>query len=250
MSASIFMEKSLEFLAKIRETQLENIRQAAKLAADTIIAQGLVHVFGTGHSQIIAEEAFFRAGSLISVNAILEPGLLLNEGGVKSGAVEKVPGLAKALLSNQSLHSGDTIVIVSNSGRNAVPIETALLAREKGMKVVAITSMAHSQSVDSRHASGKKLYQLADVVIDNCGVPGDAFLTREGVDAPFAPTSTLTGVYIIQAMLAQVIELLAAAGHPVPILMSANLDGSAQRNEELCARYEHVLRRLANFPRA
>lgn len=249
MSASNFTDKSLELLVKVKETQLTNIRRAAELAADSIKAQHLLHVFGTGHSQIIAEEAFFRAGSLVFVNAILEPGVLLNEGGMKSGAMEKVPGLARALLTNQALQAGDTMIIVSNSGRNAVPIETAFLAREKGLKVVAITSMAHSTSVDSRHESGKKLYELADVVIDNCGVPGDAILSRSGVEAPFGATSTLTGVFIIQALIAETIDILAAAGLPVPVLMSANLDGSAAYNEELFARHQQTLRRLSGLPR-
>jgi len=247
MSASKFLDQSLEFLEKVRTTQRENIHQAAKLAADTICQEKLVHVFGTGHSQIIAEEAYSRAGSLIFINAILEPGVLLHEGGAKSGAVEKVPGLARALLINQPLHKGDTIIIVSNSGRNAVPIETAMLAREKGLKVVAITSMAHTQLVKSRHESGKKLYELADVVIDNCGVPGDAILTREGVEAPFCATSTLTGVYIIQALIAEVVELLAAAGKDVPILMSGNLDKSAEYNKKMFQRYLHIFPQLAPF---
>lgn len=247
MSASLFMEKSLDFLAKVRETQLDKIRQAAALITESINAGGLLHVFGTGHSQIIAEEAYSRAGGLIFVNAILEPGLLLHEGAAKSSAVEKVPGLARALLTSQPLKKGETIIIISNSGRNAVPIETAMLAREKGLKVIAITSMAHTQKVKSRHESGKKLYELADVVIDNCGVPGDAILSRPGVEAPFCATSTLTGVYIIQALIAEVIEMLAAAGKDVPVLMSGNLDGSAEYNARMAEPYLDRLPELAVF---
>jgi uncharacterized phosphosugar-binding protein len=247
MSASLFMEKSLDFLAKVRETQSENIRKAAALITESINAGGLLHVFGTGHSQIIAEEAYSRAGGLIFVNPILEPGLLLHEGAVKSGAVEKVPGLARALLANQSLREGETIIIISNSGRNPVPIETAMLAKEKGLKVIAITSMAHTQKVESRHESCKKLYELADVVIDNCGVPGDAFLTRDGVAAPFCATSTLTGVYIIQALMAEVIDMLAAAGKDVPVLRSGNLDGSAEYNARMVEPYLDRIPELAAF---
>jgi len=247
MSALAYMEESLNFLRQVQQTQAENIRAAARLAADSIAAEGLLHIFGTGHSQIIAEEAYSRAGSLIFVNAILEPGLLLHEGGAKSSVVEKVPGLARSLLVNQPLKEGETMVIVSNSGRNPVPIETAMLAREKGLKVVAITSMAHSQKVESRHQSGNKLYQLADVVIDNCGVPGDAILTRPGVKAPFCATSTLTGVYIIQALVAEIVEILAAQGREVPVLMSGNLDESAQFNAQLISRYVDKLPQLAPY---
>lgn len=249
MSASAYMAKSQEYLDKVRQTQAENIHQAAIVAAESINSGGLIHVFGTGHSQMIAEEAFGRAGSLVLINAILEPGLLLNEGGAKSGAVEKVPGLARALLVNQPLEQGDVIIIVSNSGRNPVPIDTAFLAREKGLKIIAITSLAHSRQVDSRHSSGKKLYQLADVVIDNCGIPGDAILTRSGVAAPFCATSSLTGIYIIQALIGEIIELLAADGKDVPVLMSANLDQGADYNRKLISRYVDRFPQLAAYLR-
>ncbi|MTI94542.1 MAG: SIS domain-containing protein [Firmicutes bacterium] len=249
MSANNYLEQSLEFLNKVRATQSDNICQAAALCAQSIKSGGLIHVFGTGHSQMVAEEAYSRAGSLLLINAILEPGLLLHEGGAKSSAVEKVPGLARALLVNQPLHKGETIIIVSNSGRNPVPIETAMLAREQGLNVVAITSLAHSQAVSSRHESGKKLYELADVVIDNCGIPGDAILRREGVGAPFCATSSLTGIYIIQALIAETVEILADSGLEAPVLMSGNLDESAEYNAKMIEKYLERLPQLAAYLR-
>ncbi|MEC9488688.1 MAG: SIS domain-containing protein [Halanaerobium sp.] len=224
-------------LKKVRETQHDAINEAARLAADTIINGGLIHAFGTGHSHMIAEEAYFRAGGLLPVNAILETALMLEDGPLKSSAMEKLPGLARIIAETQPFKEGDTIIIISNSGRNAVPVEMAMEAKDRGLQVVAITSLNHSRSVSSRHESGKKLYELADVVIDNCGITGDAILQHPGVLAPFAATSSLAGIYIYQAFLAQVVHLLVEAGEEPPILISGNVDEGQQHNMKLLEKY-------------
>lgn len=241
MLAEEYMDKADAILQKVRKTQLGSIRKAAEMAADSISEGGLIHTFGTGHSHMIAEEVFFRAGGLLPVNAILETPLMLEDGPLKSSAMEKLHGLAEIIAETRPLREGDTIIIISNSGRNAVPVEMALEARERKLKVVAITSLNHSREVTSRHESGKKLYQLADVVIDNCGVPGDAVLEHPEVPAPFAATSSLVGIYIIQSIMAEVVSIMAERGYEPPVLMSGNLDEGEEHNRRLMEKYRQRL---------
>jgi uncharacterized phosphosugar-binding protein len=238
MSGQNFMEESAEILDKIKETQFNQIKKAAEIAANSIIEGGLLITFGTGHSHMIAEEIFARAGGLVPVYAILEPSLTLTLGSQKSNMLEKVSGVADVIIETNPINPGDTIVIISNSGRNPVPVEMAMRCKEKGLDVIAITSLDHSENVSSRHASGKKLYQLADLVIDNCGVKGDALLEREDVPTPFGATSSLAGIYIIQALANEIIKILAEKeDQEVPVILSGNLDNSQEHNQKMKVKY-------------
>ncbi|HWI65710.1 MAG TPA: SIS domain-containing protein, partial [Symbiobacteriaceae bacterium] len=185
-------------LSTVMATQAGAIEEAGRLGAEAILNGGLIHAFGTGHSHMIAEELFDRAGGLVLVNAILEPSLMLHEGVQRSSSLERLPGYAQRLLELEPLTAGDLLIVISNSGRNAAPVEAAMYARERGLKVAAITSVAHSKSQPPNHASGKKLYELADVVIDNCGIPGDAALEVPGSPALVCATSTVAGAFIAQ----------------------------------------------------
>src|SRR5947208_2455503 len=172
--AEEYLGKALEVAHRAAETQLGAIRVAAALVADALAGGRTFWVFGTGHSHALAEELYGRAGGLADVRAILEPGLMLHEGLQKSSLLERLPGLADVLLEINPLESGDVVLIASNSGRNAVPVEFALGARKRGVKVIDLTSLAHSTATTSRAPGGQRLFETADVVLDNCGVPGDA----------------------------------------------------------------------------
>lgn len=161
-----------ELLARIAATQQENIARAAEVMADCIKRDELVYLLGSGHSLAIAMEGYYRAGGLACVDVIED---------TTFGRAERVEGYAETVLKNYNISSGSVVIIVSNSGRNAMPVETALWCRERGIKTVAITSLAHSKSVTSRHSGNKRLFEIADVVIDNCGMPGDAILEIEGL---------------------------------------------------------------------
>lgn len=232
-------------LSEVIETQAGAIAEAGRLGAEAILNGGLIHALGTGHSHMIAEEMFTRAGGLVLANAIFEPSLMLHEGVQRSSALERLPGYAERLLATEPLSSGDLLIVISNSGRNAVPVEAALIGRERGLKVAAITSVAHSQSQPPNHASGKRLFEVADVVIDNCGVPGDAVLPvaapGRGTAEPTVmacATSTVVGAFIMQALMSAVVERLAAAGmDPLPVLRSGNIEGASEHNRRVRAAY-------------
>ena len=237
MPASDYFRAIQSILEQVEQTQAAAIREAGRLGAAAISDGGLIHAFGTGHSHLLAEEVYYRAGGLLTVNAILEPSLMLHEGGAKSSAVERLPGFARVILDQEPVRAGDVLLIASNSGRNAVPVEMAMAAREKGLKVVAITSLAHSRSQPAVHASGKKLYELADVVIDNGGVPGDAVLEVPGMPVRACSTSTVSGAAIMQAIMAEVIDQLVQAGQLPPVLQSGNVEGSRAYNQRIMESY-------------
>lgn len=233
MSGEAYLDKAIALLRDIRETQLASIKEAGRLCSAALKGGGLIHVFGTGHSHMLAEEVFVRAGGLLPVNAILVGDLMLHEGGLRSGPMEKVPGLAEVLLDREPVRPGDVMIVASNSGLNAVPVEMAELARQRGLRVIAITSLAQSHSTPSRAPSGKRLFEVAEVVIDNHAPAGDAVLPIPGAaeELRMTATSTVSGVAIIQAVMAETVARLAAEGVEAPLLVSSNIQGASERNE-------------------
>jgi len=233
-----------ELLKKVEEKESENIVNASQIIADSIANDGVLHVFGCGHSQMYAMELFYRAGGLVPVNAILTPALSLAPTAPFSTFGERQEGLAKLILDAENVKKQDVMLIVSTSGRNSVPIEMAIEAKNKGLKVIVLTSMAFTNEVTSRHKSGKKLYELADVVLDNHGESGDAALETSGVESKFGPTSSVVGFTILQAIIAQVIESLSQKGIDPPIYVSSNLDKGDEINKEHIEKYRNRIKCL------
>ena len=203
---------------------MDCIVQAGKVIADAIAQGGTLHIFGTGHSHTLAEELYVRAGGLVHVNAILEPSLMLHEDPARATELERQEGLAAEILVKHEMRAGDVLIVASNSGRNPVPIEMALLAKERGLVVIALTSLVHSQAVASRHPSGRRLFEVADIVLDNGGDVGDAMLEVEGLPTKACPTSTVIGAAILNAVVAVIIEELLSMGVVPPVLVSSNVD--------------------------
>ncbi|TDD46112.1 sugar isomerase domain-containing protein [Kribbella antibiotica] len=206
--ASEYLRQALATAHQAAETQAGAIQVAATLVVEAMNSGHHFWVFGTGHSHLIAEELYGRAGGLADVRAVLEPGLMLHEGLTKSSLLERLPGLADVLLEINDIAAGDVVLIASNSGRNAVPVEFALGVRARGAHVIALTSMAHTTSVTSRAPGGQRLFETADVVIDNCGVPGDALIAVDTTPERTGATSTMVGAMLAQALTVEIVSRL------------------------------------------
>lgn len=232
-----YLEYVADILKETIDTQEEAIEKAAELVCETCLNGGRFYVFGSGHSHMVAEEVYIRAGGLAYVKAILPPELMLHEMPNKSTWLERLDGYSKAMLKLYKVDEKDTLMIISNSGRNAVPVEMALEARKLGTKVIAMTSMQHSTQTTSRHESGKKLYELADVVLDNGAKKGDAAFMIDGLDTPTGPTSDAIGIALAQSLIASSIDKLIKKGHKPPVFKSSNVDGADDYNDALFDKY-------------
>lgn len=241
-SYAAYFDQVEKLLEEIRVTQGENILKAARLVSDCIAKDGLVHAFGTGHSHILAREISLRAGTLAPVNLIYDPSLAGSLQMEKSSYLERLEGYAKILMDYVDPSQEDIFIIISNSGRNAVPVEMALEARKRGHKVIGLTSVAYSRSTTSRHPSGKRLFEIADVVLDNCGKPGDAVLKLPPLDQRLGPTSTITGAYLLNAVMVQAAFNLIERSIEPPVLWSGNLDEGMDRNERIFQKYRRRIR--------
>lgn len=228
-----YFKKIDEMLNKIKETQEDEIRQAAEFLTDTVKNDGLIHTFGTGHSHMIAEEPYFRAGTLIPVNFVYDPSLAGSQQTVKSAYLERLERYGSILLDYIKPDPEDVFIIISNSGRNAVPVEMAMELQSSSNKTIVITSMTYSKNLKSRHSSGKKLYEVADIVLDNQGEVGDVALEIPEMEQGFGPTSTITGVYILNAIMVQTVLNLVDRDIEPPVFWSGNLNQGMEKNEKM-----------------
>lgn len=226
-----------QLLTKVEQQEKETLLLASEKVAECIEQNGLVQIFGCGHSHLLAEEVFYRAGGLVPVKPILIEPLMLHEGAVRSSQLEKQEGYVKMFLSEKTFAPNDVVFVVSTSGCNPVPIDVALLAKEKGAYVIGLTSLAYSKSLLTRHSSGKRLAECVDLVIDNHSVEGDAILVHPAVPVPFAPTSTIIGASIIHAIFAEATIRLANEGKIPPIFLSNHLPRGKEHNEKWIGRY-------------
>lgn len=236
-----YFERARALLDEVARSQDVAIMDAVERIAASLLAGGVLHVFGTGHSHIAGEEMLYRAGGLVPVNAILYPSLMQHEGPVASTQLERLPGLARIIFQQQDIRPGEVLIIVSNSGKNAVPLEFARLARDHGVQTVALTCVAQSDAAALPEGEPQRLYELCDVVIDNCGEPGDAILEVPGTSLRASGTSTLVNTAIVQEITYQVSCRIAAQGQEPPVFKSANLPGGDAWNAQLLARYQERL---------
>lgn len=208
-------------VARLRSDLAPEIERVAERVAASLERGGVLHLFGTGHSQLVALELAGRAAGLAAVNAIADPALSPALG-QRAAATERLPGYGEVVLDDEDLRPGEVLVVISNSGINPVPIDVASGARERGLFVVAVTSVAHSRETASRHPSGQRLLDVVDTVLDT-GVPrGDGALTVDGVAV--GPLSTGLSMAVLHAMVCRVAEQLAGGVGDLPVLVSQNLD--------------------------
>ncbi len=235
------------------EHQTPAIQQAADWFAQTILAGRMVHLFGSGHSRILVEEIWPRYGSFPGFNPIVELSLSFHNlvvganGQRQAMFLENVAGLAERILRNFDLSAQDCALVASSSGCNVVPIEMAEQFKLRGLKVVAIISRAHSEASTSRHASGKKLQDFADLVLDTGAPVGDAMVRVDGLDTPVAPGSTIGGCALVNALKAEVAARLTQAGQPPKVLTAGAVFGAAKATELFEAAYDEHARRMAKL---
>ena len=245
------MKKPLEYLNNLQRIieniiieQMESIEKCALLFADALENGHNIFLFGTGHSHMLAEEVFYRAGGLVRLQPVLETSLMLHESASKSTEIERLEGYAELLFNSYSMKKDDVIVIISNSGRHGAPVDMACLAKENGLKVIALTNIRHSSSSPSRHKSGKKLYEFADVILDNMGCVGDASVYFDGLQRNACPTSTSTGAALLHAAVAGCIEKMLDDGFMPEVFSSSNVDGGDEINNAFINKYKNTIKSL------
>ena len=244
MIANAYHNLVVDLLTRIESTQANALSEAARLIEQALDEGGVLHAFSTGHSHMMVEEMFYRAGGLAPVNPIFDPGTMLHQGALRSTGFERLSGYAAVLLQDVETRPGEPIVIVSNSGGNPVPVEMAMLAKQRGLKVIAITSKSISSHLKSRFPSGEKLMDVADILIDNCIEDSDAAIEIDDSGQRAGGLSSIAGIYIVQRLILEVIAEFLKENKLPPIFASANVPGGDQSNLRLINRYKSRVRAL------
>jgi uncharacterized phosphosugar-binding protein len=238
-------------LDRLESTQDEAIARASAMCADAIAADGLVHLFGTGHSRIPVEEMFPRYGSFPGFHPIVELSMTFHtevvgaNGQRQAMFIERTEGLAEAILANFELHPVDVMMVFSASGRTAVPIEMAMGARSRGLPVIAVTSVEQSLAEESSHSSGTRLLDHADVVLDLCTPPADAMVSLDGLATPVGPGSSLAAVALVNEIKVRTAALLVERGAMPPVLTSAAVVGREESSRLFDEAYAEYARRVS-----
>lgn len=235
-AAGRYLSHALDLIGRLRNEEASNIVAAARLIADSLIAKRTVHVFGTGHSHMLAEELFYRAGGLVNVQPLLFEGLMLHSSAPLSTSLERLSGLAEALLLDHPIAAGDVVIVASNSGSNAVTSEFVQRVMADGVPVIALTSLNHATSPSARATSFPRLHEMATVVIDNGGCVGDAAVDIEGIDKRVSATSTVVGSAILNAVMAEAIQLAVNEGVIPDIYESSNTSSGDATNHQFTNR--------------
>lgn len=230
-------------LERIVTTQEAALEAAASMVADTLKEEGLVYLFGCGHSHIMAEEGFYRAGGLGAVYPMLQSDIMLHEGAVKSSSLERKADLAQEILMRYPMTEKDTMIVFSNSGINGLPVEMARLATEKGVKTIGVCSGAYRDDA-SRHPMGLHLADAVTLAIDTGAPHGDASYPVGDKGAAMGPVSTIACCFILNSVLARGAEIALAEGGDPAIYVSGNVAGGREMNESVIARYRHRVRSM------
>lgn len=234
-----YVEHIKEILEKVTSTQWDAVDKASEQIAAAIAKEHSVFIFGASHAGILAQEMFYRTGGLAVLNPILPAEFMLNTRPVtQTSAMERLEGYPSVVLKHTPIKEGDVLILHSVSGRNTAAIEMALCAQKMGILTIAITNMEYTNGVTSRHKSKKKLFEVCDIVIDNCGDFEDSSMLLPGMNQKIAPTSSVIGCTIINMMVVRIVEHLLLMGVEPPVFHSANVDGGEEFNKTLFEKYK------------
>ena len=233
-------DKLLEVIKTAEEKNTDVIKQLAEKFAQNIEEDKIIHTFGTGHSHMIGIELFARAGGLGNVDALLDPDTLTAYGARRSGDMEKLSGVSDVIYDSYNIQPGDIMIVTSNSGRNAMPIEMAMRCQKEGVYVVALTNLEQSQNATSRHSSGKRLFECADCIIDTCVPSGDATMDLDGIKT--GPASSIVSMYLLNTIVTEAMKIVLSHGKKPYVFQSQNVDGFD--NNAVYAHYQGRVKHL------
>lgn len=233
MIRDTYLKSITNILNRIVSTQSEKLSAASQMVAKVIKNDGIIYIFGCGHSHLIGLDCFYRAGGLVNVSAMLDTDLMLHNGAAKSSKMEKMPGIAEAIFERYCITDKDLLIVVSTSGKNAVPVEMAEVASQNGINNIAVVSSAYF--ADKKDAP--MLYETASMYIDNCVPHGDAVIDITGSQAKMGSVSTAASSFILQTILMEGADIAGKNGARLPVYMSGNIEGGAEFNKKLISEY-------------
>ncbi|MFB9839514.1 sugar isomerase domain-containing protein [Actinoallomurus acaciae] len=244
-----YLREVTTLLERIHEEESGAILRAAERVAEQVRADRLVHIFGPGgHSNLAAQEVFFRAGGLMHVSAILDEGTLLSNGALRSMAIERTPGYGRVVIADAGLTPDDLLILVNAYGINAALIDAALEARDRGATLIGVSSREHAERTDpghpARHPTKANLHDLVDIAIDTKVPIGDALITMDGVAEPLAAVSTFANAYALNALVLRTVQRLVESGVEPPVWRSGNAPGGDEANARFLDAFRSRVRKL------
>jgi uncharacterized phosphosugar-binding protein len=238
----------MDIVKKTEDTQEENILKAADILTECTKKGGIIHLFGSGHSGLVTEDVFWRAATLANLHAIFEPSVAGINEITKSGYMEKIEGMGQVLMNYQRINPPDVMICISNSGNNAITVDVAIAAKQRGLKVIVLTNVEYSDFLTTQHSSGKKLKDFADVVINNCSAIGDCAVKLDGMDMKMEATSTIPCVFLLNALLVQTCDNLLKQGITPDVYynghMTYEVPEAKEHNDKLMDKYFYKIRNL------
>lgn len=240
MMTERYFDEITQTLTKIKDTQKEKILTAAEITSEVIKHEGIIYIFGCGHSHLIALDCFYRSGGLANVSAVLDTDLMLHNGAAKSSRMEKMSGIAESILDRYCIDEKDVLYIISTSGKNAVPVEMAKEAVKRGITTISIVSSSYFND----KTDNSLLYEETDYFIDNCVPHGDAVINIEGVDTPMGSVSTAASSFILQSIILEATKIAVDNGCHVPVYKSGNIDGGSEYNKKIIKEFLPKIKHL------
>jgi len=243
MSSKVYLQKIQGLIKKIEENELKNIKQASEVMADSIYKNRIVYLFGSGHSILPCMDIFPRYGSFVGFQPITDNRLMWSSVVASGGSrellwIERQEGYVKEVLKSYNMKNGDSIIVFSHGGLNAAPVEVALICKRKGLKVIAVTNKDYLNVSKATHSSGKRLGDIADIVIDNCAPISDSMIEIEGLQYPVAPASTVTAITISMSLVSETAKILTKRGKKLDVFISPTVkDAKQDHNEKIYEKY-------------